>query len=109
MTNLNDLFRALSDRRRRHVLYVLRQRDRPVPVEQLTEYLYEMDRDRPGDPPAASVHEIHSDLVEVHLPELRRDGLVEYDPETEIVALDRVDAATRTILDLAWRFEMRSL
>lgn len=109
MTNRNDLFRVLSDRRRRHVLYVLRQRDRPVPAEQLTEYLYELEHDRRDDPPAASVHEIHTDLVEVHLPELHRDGLVEYDPETEIVASARIDAATRAILDLAWRFETRSL
>lgn len=108
MTNLNDLFRALSDRRRRHVLYVLRRRDRPVPAEQLTEYLYEIERDRSGDPPTASIHEIHSDLVAVHLPELRRDGLLRYDPETEIASIAPIDAGARAILDLAWRFETRS-
>lgn len=108
MTNLDDLFRALSDRRRRHVLYVLRRRDRPVPVERLTASLYELEHDRAGDPPAASIHAIHSDLVEVHLPELRRDDLVEYDPESEIVAVSPLDAGARAILDLAWRFETRS-
>lgn len=109
MTDLNELFEMLARPRRRHVLYVLRRRERPMSVEELTERVHRLNHGSPPDASAGpSIHVLHDALVNDHLPALARAGLVHYDPETVIAELDRDDVGLRLLLDLAWDFEIEN-
>lgn len=84
------LFDALADERRRVVLDCLAGADAPMAVEDLARQVAARRRwgEEPAgrsDPPADAVHRVHVSLHHAHLPKLDDAGLVEYDPDEQVV------------------------
>lgn len=106
MTDLDALFESLAETRRRHALYVLRRRGRPVSVEELAAAVRRLGPESSGGrgerPSTGALREA---LVVEHLPALARADLVRFDHGTRIVELAPVDPGVSIVLDLAWAFE----
>ncbi len=83
-------FELMANRRRRHVLSYLRAHPQEdVPIDDLTSQVIArelMAGDGPVDPESVS-----ATLHHVHLPKLAEAGLIEYDPETNVVHTAPVD------------------
>lgn len=103
----------LSNRRRRYVLYYLREQGRAVTVDELAEQIVAWERDA-GEEPAASIghgaetpnDRVTADLHHCHLPRLTEAGAVTYDQAEGYVSLaDADDRPLTEYLDLAAREE----
>lgn len=87
---MDAAFRVLADRRRRYVLYHLRDVDRTTTLDALTEAVARWER-TVGDA-SADAERIAISLVHNHLPKLEENGAVEYDPrQGDVVAAERFD------------------
>lgn len=77
---LDTVFELLADRRRRHVLQYLRERDAPAPTAALVEHLAEREAEADADRIAIA---LHHEL----LPRLTEESVVVHDPDADAVAL----------------------
>lgn len=92
----------LSDKRRRYVLYYLREQGGTVSLEELADMVaaWESDDESPDHP------QVLADLHHSHLPRLDEAGAVTFDPEDGYVAFASDDETPLTeYLDLAAREE----
>jgi hypothetical protein len=83
--SLDEIFKLLTDRRRREALYVLNRREEPITVTRLAEEVAAV-TDAGPERVAISLHH-------VHLPKLDAASIVEHDAEAGTVRL--VDASDR--------------
>jgi len=100
----------LANRRRRFVLYHLRDRGGAVGVEALAEQVAAWEREADGSvaTPASSedarIERVLADLYHCQLPQLAEVGVVDYDVDEEFASLDASDAGLlMEYLDLAAR------
>ncbi len=82
MDTTSDVFDALSEPRRRYVLYSLADSTTPMDVETLAQLVAKWEVGRP-DP--GRIQRVHLTLVHNHLPKLADAELVEYDPDERTV------------------------
>ncbi len=92
----------LSNRRRRYVLYHLRNRDGAATLEELAERVAEWESE--GDEPTDE-DRVLADLYHSQLPRLADAGAVAFDEEEGYVTLDGGDAPLVEYLDIAAREE----
>ena len=91
---------SLKSERRRHVLYRLKNRERPQALADLAEYVAGRESETPGpEMDRETVKSVYVDLYHCHVPKLADGGFVEYDQEADTVALveypeDSIDEAT---------------
>lgn len=91
----NDLFEMLSNERRRCVLYYLQQRDGPVDLNEVVDYVTAWQYDLPiSDLDSRRRMCVYSALHQAHLPKLDAAGFIDYDRENStITARDEVEYA----------------
>lgn len=79
---------CLSRKRRRHVLYCLKNRDRPQALADLAEYVagQESDTER-RETDKEVVKNVYFSLYHCHIPKLEAGNLVEYNQEKDTVTL----------------------
>lgn len=92
----------LRDSRRRTLIAVLCEHDRPLTVTDLRNEIAVREWDAPvTDVPGAEMRHIVASLHHTHVPKLRAAGLVEYDRDRRtVVPTDRLDRLESTISDL---------
>jgi len=83
-STLDATLDLLANRRRRYVLYCLRERRDALSVADLAEQLLAWERD---DPPDDVDEQVVADLHHCHLPRLEEAGAVTYDEESGRVSL----------------------
>jgi len=95
------IFEALSDPRRRCVLYYLRDHGEAT-VDDLAVHVAAWERDVPASEVSdEDTQQIAVELVHSHLPRLEDEGLVEYDPRTETVSYSYPPSLLSEALDIA--------
>ncbi|MFC7044956.1 hypothetical protein ACFQH6_05520 [Halobacteriaceae archaeon GCM10025711] len=95
---MDAAFRVLADRRRRYVLYHLRDEERVTTLDALTESVTRWER-TDGDADV-DAERIAVSLVHNHLPKLEENGAVEYDRrQGDVVTAERFDELV-SILEL---------
>ena len=95
---LDVLFEALADARRRTTLSVLTKRYRPTTVRSLAHEVASLEASSAHrDDSGTHADRVRTSLVYVHVPILSEAGLVEYD-----ASADRVSFAGHPVLDVAW-------
>lgn len=83
---LSRVFAALSNRRRRYVLYYLRNHEQ-AQTDELAAQIAAWEQEIPrSEVPAEDTHQVHRALVHSHLPKLEDYGLVEYDRRSDTVS-----------------------
>ncbi|ELY38329.1 DUF7344 domain-containing protein [Natronorubrum tibetense] len=88
-TDLDALFGALADSRRRTILTVLGNQYHPLSTETLARDVAARETETAArDVPRERVEQVLTSLVHVHLPHLNDAGLVGYDPETGSVSYE---------------------
>jgi hypothetical protein len=100
---LDTTLDLLSNRRRRYVLYYLREQGETVSLEELAEQVasWESDADDPGDAEC-----VLADLYHSQLPRLEESDIITFDPEGGYVTLaDDNEKPISEYLDLAAREE----
>lgn len=102
MCELNSVFRALADKRRRSVLCCL-QKHQTVTLPDLAEHVAEQERET--DVTAISeewVRDLYLLLYHTHIPKLEEAGLVRYDQaEDLVIRTDQVASALERVQDVA--------
>lgn len=99
------VFEALADRRRRCVLYYLREHDRAT-VDDIVIYLIAQERDVPVEAVSADDAEpMKTTLVHTHLPKLEDLSLVDYDRRSETACYTRSPGFFDRILELSATIE----
>lgn len=94
---VSRVFQALRNRRRRYVLYYLRDHEQ-AQLDDLAIQLAAWEQDIPPDEVSSEdIETVATDLVHTHLPKLEEYGLVDYDRRTETAA----SAYTPSLLDEA--------
>ena len=92
--NLNDVLRLLSDQYRRQMIRVLRKTpEEEVGFDELIDYL-----DQETDANCAQRDRIGIQLHHNHLPKQREQGLIEYDPDDQVVRY-RPDQRVEGVMD----------
>lgn len=87
--SLTDLYDALANDRRRTTLATLTEVESPVDGETLARYVAEAEQEAlERGIPDETVERIHASLYHVHLPRLDAAGLLEYDPDRDVVVAD---------------------
>lgn len=90
--SFDELFDVLSHHRRRYVIECLIRYGSPMTLPDLADECVVMEHQRAFDSiPAETVKQMYMSLYHTHIPELVECGAVEYDQESDSVAL--VDAA----------------
>lgn len=92
----DDLYLALADKRRRYTLHYLKQREEPVSVRELSEQVAAWENDKPVDELGHQERKrVYVALHQSHLGTLSKEGLIQYDEDTQMVsaseAFDGVD------------------
>lgn len=82
---MNRVFAALANRRRRYILYYLRDHDQ-AQIDDLAVQIAAWEQDIPISEVATEyVNRVHTSLVHLHLPKLEDYSLVEYDRRSDMV------------------------
>ena len=82
------VFDAFAHRRRRDVLYCLRQYENPMALADLASEVAARENDTiVADVPGEEIQRVHTSLYHSHVPRLVDLGLVEYDQGRDVVAL----------------------
>lgn len=91
----NDLFEMLSNERRRCVLYYLQQREGPVPLTDVVDYVTAWQYDQPlSQLDSRQRMCVYSALHQAHLPKLDAAGFIDYDTDNgTIAARDEIEYA----------------
>jgi hypothetical protein len=86
----DDVFEILSSPRRRYLLYHLRTAGEPIELIELAEHVaaWENDVDR-EELTAQERKRVYVSLYQTHVPKLDEAGIVDYDPDSGVVALTR--------------------
>jgi DNA-binding transcriptional ArsR family regulator len=100
----NELFRALNDRTRRQLLYLLCHQS-TVTVDTLVEMIVSLRRSGTQPVPAEEYRQLNTALEHVHLPLLVDTGLVHYDRTAGTIELTSVAQPVETIIEYANRYE----
>lgn len=86
--SLDTYFAILSDQRRRRIIDCLREYRNPMALSDLADEVAVREYDtRITEIPAEKVKQIYTSLYHVHVPKMEDAGLVEYDQDTDLVAL----------------------
>lgn len=102
---LSRIFGALSHRRRRYVLYYLREHEQ-VRTDDLAIQIAAWERDIPIDTvPARDAERVKTELVHTHLPKLETYALVEYDQRSDAVCYAHPPDLLDEAVELAVRLE----
>ncbi|SFR93925.1 hypothetical protein SAMN05216559_1407 [Halomicrobium zhouii] len=82
----DDLYAVLSNIRRRYVLYYVKRMDVPILLDELVEQIAAWERPRGTDGVTQSHRKsVHNALRQTHLPKLQAAGLIDHDPEANVV------------------------
>lgn len=92
MPSLNRLFKLLSDKRRRHIIYILDDRNGPVALEELTAHL----DDHPAIPESSDHLELG--LYHNHLPTIADREYIQYDQENDFLELTHLPPKANAII-----------
>lgn len=99
---LDTVFDSLTNRRRRFVLYYLKQRDGTVELDELARQVAAWEI---GTTPERVTDEqyrrMYTDLFHTHLPKLSDAGIVDYDERTGVVRLWEHATLLKNVLQLA--------
>ena len=89
----DEIFSALSNRRRRYVIQYLLERDAPIGLKELSAQIAGKENDVPVEEVSHKQRKrTYVALRQNHLPKLKEMGIVDYDHSMEgIVLLDRAD------------------
>lgn len=86
---MTNLYEVLANDRRRTTLATLTEVESPIDGETLARYVAEAELEASESGiPEETVERIHASLYHVHLPRLEAAGLVEYDPDRDVVVAD---------------------
>ncbi|WP_254534502.1 DUF7344 domain-containing protein [Halomarina litorea] len=96
MDTTSELLDALSDPRRRRVVYALADSEDRLSVDDLAQIVADNETGR-ADP--ARVDRIHLTLVHNHLRRLADAGFLQYDEERETVAATSTSPEVETLVD----------
>lgn len=104
---LSIIFRVLSERQRRYILYHLQEQQQPIPLEELIGHLMEQE---PDEEQVESRDEIYNRLLtelhHTHIPMLVDAGIVQYDSETDLLAFTEDIRPLDEHLRLAEQYEI---
>lgn len=85
---LSLVFRILTARRRRYILYYLRTHRRPVPLVELIDYLIAQEPDGEQVNSRTEKHKhLLTELHHAHIPLLADADVIKYDSDTDLLAL----------------------
>lgn len=116
MGELEDVFRALTNKRRRHVLFCLKEHQ-SVSLPDLAEFVAEREEGKPlTEISSEAVRDVYFTLYHNHVPMLERADLVHYEQEEDLVIQTEQTVAhiTRTrdelnaLLKDQWTYESGS-
>lgn len=96
--SIGRVLQALSNRRRRYVLYVL-QKQSVAPVEAVAEQITDWEESTPDGVGSIETSDVLTDLYHCHLPKLRNDRLISYDRAGGLVGYN-CSATTEQFLTL---------
>jgi hypothetical protein len=83
-----EIFEILSNKRRRMVLYYLRQRDETVAVKELARQIAALENDIPADELSSQQRKrVYVSLYQTHLPKMATTNIIAYDKDNGTVAL----------------------
>jgi DNA-binding transcriptional ArsR family regulator len=96
----DDIFKTLSNRRRRYVLHYLRQSNDNVPMRVLSEQLAAWENGiEPSQVRPKARKRLYTALHQTHLPKMDQFGVVEYDKDRGIISLTDSMGQFDTYLD----------
>lgn len=102
---IRRIFGALSNQRRRHILYYLRDH-KQAQTDELAVQIAAWERDIPiSEVPSEEAETVSTDLVHSHLPKLENYGLIEYDRRSETVSYTYPPSLLDEALELAVTIE----
>lgn len=84
--SLNNIFTVLADKRRRFLLYALRDQPGDVPVDRLLDQLVDMEARAEGRSGGRTRHHLEVALHHRHLPRLDRLDIVDFDDDSGTVS-----------------------
>ncbi|WP_348613563.1 DUF7344 domain-containing protein [Halobaculum rarum] len=109
MSPLDEVFRLLSEERRRYALYYLHQQDGPVAIEQLARTISEWERDpSEAEIPDETFEHVVLTLNHTHLPKIAEADSIEYDRENRQVRITDTSSEVDIILSIANGLEQPS-
>lgn len=105
----DDVFEILSSPRRRYLLYVLRQHDEPVELTELAEHVAAWENGvEPDELTTQERKRVYVSLYQTHVPKLDDAGIVDYDPDSGLVALTqrarRIDGYLEDDESIEWQY-----
>lgn len=102
---LGRVFGALTDQRRRYILYYLHDHEQ-AQVEDLAVHIVACEQDIPRDEVSSEVNQqVHTELVHSQLPKLDDYNLVEYDRRSGVVRYTHPPSLLEKTLKLAAALE----
>lgn len=86
--SLDDVFEILSNQRRRHVYWYLTERDEPVSLRDLSEYVAAEENEKPIDQLRSQERKrVYVGLYQCHLPKMDAMGFVQFNKARGIIEL----------------------
>ncbi|MFC6784644.1 hypothetical protein ACFQFH_01845 [Halobaculum halobium] len=86
--NRDEVYDILSNGRRRFVIYLLRERGEPIPLNDLSDRVAAWENDLPVEELTdQQVKRVYVSLYQTHIPKLEESGIVEYDADSGLVSL----------------------
>lgn len=83
----DSLYRLLSDRRRRTLLYRLSEHEHPVDLAELARTIAIEETELDGEVPSEAIRHVRISLYHVHVPKLSNAGAVTFDRADRTVEL----------------------
>lgn len=105
-SHLDDVFAALTDRRRRYTLYYLQEGKR-ASLDEIAERIAAWEHDRSVDEVSDDTRaEIEIALYHNHLPQLREAGMIDYNGDSEMVVFQEPTEIVELCLEqcIQWEF-----
>ena len=85
----DTILELLANRRRRYLLYALRDYDEPVTLSELAEHVAGWEHNMPpSEVPKNDYKSVYVSSVQCHVPKLDDAGVVDHDPRNHTVILD---------------------
>ncbi len=84
----DTILELLANRRRRYLLYALRDRDEPIELSRLAEQIAGWEQNQPPDEVAKNEYKsVYVSSVQCHVPKLADAGVVDHNPDNHTVIL----------------------